>query len=84
MKYQINEYVKIKSSNQIKKIVDFEVIGEIKLYYMSDLTAYPESDVSEVGGDDLVPLIESKYFSEESIKQMAKNSMRIFKNYNSQ
>ena len=41
MKYSIGDSVYVIKTGEVKKIIDFEVICEIELYYMSDSTSFP-------------------------------------------
>lgn len=48
MKYNINDTVRVVENNSIKKIIDFEYIEGVNLYYMSDLTSYPEENILSI------------------------------------
>ena len=46
--FKVNDSVFISKTNEIKKIIDFEIVFGVELYYMSDKTAFPV--------DDLIPM----------------------------
>jgi hypothetical protein len=46
--FNINDEVFIPKINKIKKIIDFEIILGIELYYMEDKTAYPENELISI------------------------------------
>jgi hypothetical protein len=46
--FKVNDCVFVSKTNEIKKIIDFEIIFGVELYYMSDKTAFPV--------DDLIPM----------------------------
>jgi len=45
MKYNINQEVVVKKDLSVKKIIDREIIDGIELYYMDDITCYPEFQI---------------------------------------
>lgn len=45
MKYNINEFVIVKKDSLVKKIIDSEIIDNTEIYYMDDITCYPESQL---------------------------------------
>jgi hypothetical protein len=47
MKYHINQEIVIKKTTEVKMIVDKEIIHNTPIYYMSDLTSYSESELSD-------------------------------------
>jgi hypothetical protein len=46
--FKVNDTVFIAKTNEIKTIIDFEIVCGVELYYMSDKTAFPV--------DDLIPM----------------------------
>ncbi len=47
MKYSIGDSVYVIKTGEFKKIIDFEVICDIELYYMSDLTSFPCNELTK-------------------------------------
>jgi hypothetical protein len=48
MVFNINDSVFVLKTNEIKKIIDSEIVSEIELYYMSDKTAYPIDELTPI------------------------------------
>ena len=48
MKYKIGDTIEVLKTNEIKTIVDCETIIGENIYYMSDITSYPEYKISKV------------------------------------
>jgi hypothetical protein len=48
MTYKINDYVKITKTEEIKQVVDYELIENYTILYMSDNTSYCNSDVCKI------------------------------------
>jgi len=48
MKYSIGDSVCVIKTNEIKKIIDFEFICDVEIYYMLDNTSYSLSEICEV------------------------------------
>lgn len=46
-RYNKNDRVYVGSVGKYKVIEDIEVFGDLILYYMDDMTAYPEKDLFE-------------------------------------
>ena len=46
-RYKKNQRIYVGSVGKYKVIQDIEVFGELILYYMDDMTAYPEEEVFE-------------------------------------
>ncbi len=53
MEFTINEYVKIKKCQSIKKIVDFENIYDVGVYYMEDCTSYSGEQIEAANDSDI-------------------------------
>ena len=45
MKYKIGEIVVTNSNNEVKTVVDFEIISDVEIYYMNDNTSYSSSQI---------------------------------------
>jgi hypothetical protein len=45
MEYKINEVVVTFSTNEVKTIVESEIIGDVEIYYMDDLTSYASHQI---------------------------------------
>ena len=45
MEYKIGDYVKVYNSNDVKNIVDSEIINDTIIYYMSDSTSFAEHQI---------------------------------------
>lgn len=43
--FKVNDTVFIPKINEIKTIIDFEIVCGVELYYMSDKTAFPVDDL---------------------------------------
>ena len=54
MKYAINQIVKVLETNQIKVISDYENIEGVKIYYMTDNSAFAESQLQEHSLEELI------------------------------
>ena len=46
MKFQVNEFVNVIRTSEIKKISDSEIIDNQEIYYMDDNTSYHLSELS--------------------------------------
>lgn len=46
MKFQVNEFVSVIRTSEIKKIVDSELIDNQEIYYMDDNTSYHLSQIT--------------------------------------
>lgn len=81
MKYVINQTVKVLETNQTKVISDYEYIEGIKLYYMTDNSAFPESQLQELSLEELIetnlPKLTTYLFDESKIEKI-KNSVRNY------
>jgi hypothetical protein len=49
MEYYINQKVEINNTSKIVTIIDFEVFGDLILYYTDDKSAYPEGELNQIG-----------------------------------
>lgn len=47
MRYKIGDLVTVIKTNEIKTIIDCEIISNVELYYMSDSTAYPSHELTK-------------------------------------
>jgi len=45
MEYKIGEIVITISTNEVKTIVESEIIGDVEIYYMDDLTSYSSTQI---------------------------------------
>jgi hypothetical protein len=45
MEYKINEVVVTFSTNEVKTIVESEIIGDVEIYYMDDSTSYASTQI---------------------------------------
>jgi hypothetical protein len=45
MKYNIGEVVITFSTNEVKTIVESEIISDVEIYYMDDLTSYSSTQI---------------------------------------
>lgn len=45
MKYKIREVVITYSTNEVKTIVESEIISDVEIYYMDDLTSYSSTQI---------------------------------------
>jgi hypothetical protein len=64
MVFKINDSVFVPKMNEIKKIIDSEIVSDVELYYMSDKTAYPV--------DELIPLdVCTNYFLSDKFDLMS-------------
>jgi hypothetical protein len=45
MEYKIGEVVITYSTNEVKTIVESEIISDVEIYYMDDLTSYSSTQI---------------------------------------
>ncbi len=86
MRHKIGDSVQIKSTGNLKKIIDCEVINMQEIYYMSDKTSYHLSEISDmevISFDELkkgicgnTRLIEET--TKDYAKEMAKKTIKWF------
>lgn len=55
--YKINDTVEIDKTNKSVKIIDFEIFGDLILYYTNDNKAYPENALNHVGVNSIYELL---------------------------
>jgi hypothetical protein len=83
---KIDSVVIVKSSSEVKKIVDVEIICGQKIFYMEDNTSYHENQLSS--SQDVKKLLSKKLETNkekcdeiyrEMIKEMVSNSLTFIK-----
>jgi hypothetical protein len=52
MKYSIGDTVCVIKTNEIKKIIDFEIICDVEIYYMLDNTSYSENQLQQITSEE--------------------------------
>ena len=45
MKYKIGQFITIKNTGEVKKVLDYENILGTNIYYMSDISSYSEDQI---------------------------------------
>jgi hypothetical protein len=84
---KIDSVVIVKSSSEVKKIVDVEIICGQKIFYMEDNTSYHENQLSS-SSQDVKKLLSKKLETNkekcdeiyrEMIKEMVSNSLTFIK-----
>jgi hypothetical protein len=73
---KINSFVVTKSSSELKKIVDKEVICGQKIFYMEDNTSYHESQLSSSPEDVKLSLFNKVKNNEEKYKEIYKDIVK--------
>ena len=53
MKYKIGDLVTVIKTNEIKTIVDCEIILGIDIYYMSDISSYSEDELLKITTEEI-------------------------------
>ena len=81
MKYAINQIVKVLETNQIKVISDYENIEGVKIYYMTDNSAFAESQLQELSLEELIETLKQKLpiLLEPLVKESAERTAEGFK-----
>ena len=53
MRYKIGDLVTVIKTNEIKTIIDCEIISGIDIYYMSDISSYSEDELLKITTEEI-------------------------------
>jgi len=53
MRYKIGDLVTVIKTNEIKTIIDCEIISDIYIYYMSDISSYSEDELLKITTEEI-------------------------------
>jgi hypothetical protein len=53
MRYKIGDLVTVIKTNEIKTIIDCEIISDIDIYYMSDISSYSEDELLKITTEEI-------------------------------
>ena len=54
MTYSKNELVLISKENVVKKIIDSEIVSNVEIYYMEDLTSYARHQLTKIDSYEII------------------------------
>jgi hypothetical protein len=81
--FKVNDSVFVSKTNEIKKIIDFEIICDVEIYYMLDNTSYSENQLQQIASEETfkIKLEINKEIVHEFIdyEQLAKNVAEWYK-----
>jgi hypothetical protein len=78
-KYNIGESIEVIGSYNKTKIIDFEIFGDLVLYYTEDKKAYPQNMIQPYGLNFISKLF--KLSDNEKNKQLKETFDVVFNNY---
>lgn len=85
MKYKIGDLVTVIGTNEMKTIVDCEVISSINIYYMSDISSYSEDQLLQITTEEVLMYKlknnKDKIINLIDYKTMAKNWAKWYNNH---
>ena len=81
MKYSIGDSVYVIKTRDLKKIIDFETIYDVELYYMSDLTAFPCEQLTKVKDIISQELLQKKISDNEDVIMSLIDFEKVSKNW---
>jgi hypothetical protein len=81
MRYSIGDSVYVIKTGDLKEIIDFELICDTELYYMSDLTSFPCEQLTKFKEIPSQELLQKKISDNEDVIMSLIDFEKVSKNW---